>query len=128
MASRINLIALYGACAVGGFAATMYFNLQFVWIHGGFSPALFIAENYVNYASSSIMNDVWAILITFLIWSYIEAKRLSMRGWWLYALGSLCIALAFIFPLFLLMRERQLCCQRMPSDGQRAALNRPIAG
>lgn len=104
----LNLQFIYGLCAVAGFIATMYFNILFIIEHQGFSAYQYIAENYVNYASSSIMNDIWVILVTFIIWSYKEARRLSMSNWWMYVLASCGIALAFSFPLFLYMRERQM--------------------
>jgi hypothetical protein len=38
----------------------------------------------------------------------VEARRLRMRGVWLYLLAIPFIALAFAFPLFLAFRERAL--------------------
>jgi len=44
----------------------------------------------------------------FLIWSFVEARRLTMPYWWIYALLTFSIALAFALPLFLLNRERRI--------------------
>lgn len=73
---------LYALCAIAGIVFTMYFNIRFMIEHSGFSLVTFIAENYVNNASGSISNDFLVILTVFLIWSFIEAKRLSMHYWW----------------------------------------------
>ena len=106
--SSKKLQVLYGMCAMAGVVFTMYFNIQFMNEHGGFSLTTFIAENYTNYASASISNDILVVTVVFLIWSFIEARRLSMKNWWVYAVLTFSIALAFSLPLFLLMRERRI--------------------
>lgn len=103
-----KLQVLYGICALAGIICTMYFNIHFIIEHGGFSLETFITENYVNNASGSISNDFLVILVVFLIWSFVEAKRIAMPYWWVYILLTFSVALAFSFPLFLLMRERHL--------------------
>jgi Protein of unknown function DUF2834 len=103
-----NLQVVYGICALAGITTTMYYNILFVLEHQGFSMLLFISENYVNNASSSIMNDLWVILATFLVWSFREARRLSIPNWWLYVAASFGVALAFSLPLFLFVREHYL--------------------
>jgi len=103
-----KLQVLYGVCAVAGVVFTMYFNMQFMLEHGGFPIITFIADNYANYASASISNDILVVTVVFLIWSFIEARRLSMPYWWVYAVLTFSIALAFSLPLFLLIRERRI--------------------
>lgn len=46
--------------------------------------------------------------LAFLFWSYHESKRIAMRFWWIYAVLTFMIALAFAFPLYLFMRERHM--------------------
>ena len=106
--SSKKLQIIYGVCAVAGVLFTMYFNIQFMIEHGGFSVITFIAENYANNASGSISNDILIVTVIFLIWSFIEARRLSMSYWWVYAVLTFSIALAFALPLFLLNRERRI--------------------
>jgi len=103
-----QLQIVYGICALSGLIFTMYFNVLFIIEHKGFSITTFISENYVNNASGSIINDFLVILFMFLVWSFFEARRLSMPKWWVYILLTFSVALAFSFPLFLLMRERCL--------------------
>jgi len=109
--SSKKLQVLYGVCAVAGVMCTMYFNMQFMNEHSGFSLITFIEENYANYASASISNDILVVTVVFLIWSFIEARRLSMSYWWVYAVLTFSIALAFSMPLFLLMRERRIAAR-----------------
>lgn len=106
--SSAKLQWIYGACAVAGVVATMVFNLQFIAEHGGFSVITFVTENYVNNASASITNDLLVVVAAFLIWSFVEARRLAMRYWWCYPVLTFAVAIAFAFPLFLLFRERRL--------------------
>lgn len=98
----------YALVALIGLIVTWYCNIQFMIEHGGFSVALYISENYVNYGSASIANDIIVVVIAFFIWSFREAKRLEMKHWWLYCIGTFGIAIAFTMPLFLMMRERRL--------------------
>lgn len=99
---------IYGLFALIGVCATWYFNVQLLQAPGGFSWGAFIADNYVNAASGSIANDLWVVAAVFLFWSFLEARKLGMKHWWLYFILTFLIAIAFTFPLFLLMRERKL--------------------
>ena len=42
------------------------------------------------------------------IFMIVEGRRLGMRVPWLYAVAGAVLAIAFTFPLFLLVRERAL--------------------
>ncbi len=108
MLSSQTRIYCYALLAIAGLVFTMYYNIQFIIEHGGFSVSLFVKENYLNAASASISNDVIVASLVFLFWSYFEAQRLRMKHWWVYLITNFCIAFAFAFPLFLLMRERAL--------------------
>lgn len=106
--SSKNLQIIYGICALAGVVFTMYFNIQFIIEHDGFSVATFVEDNYVNNASASITNDLLVVVAAFLVWSFCESRRLSMSNWWLYVVLTFGVALAFALPLFLLIRERKL--------------------
>lgn len=99
---------IFTLLATVGIIATWYYNLEFTRHHGGFSLTTYLAECYANAASTSISNDILVVLVTFLFWSFFEARRVGMRHWWVYPVLSIFIAFAFAFPLFLLMRERRL--------------------
>jgi len=98
----------YALFALAGVTLTSYFNVQYMLEQGGFSLSDFIQQAYINNASSSLTNDVLVIWGAFIVWSYIEARRLSMARWWVYILLTATVAVAFAVPIFLLMRERRL--------------------
>ena len=104
--------AVYGLLAVIGLIATWYFNIQFTVENNGFSLVKFVTDNYVNAASASISNDITVVVVTFAFWTFFESRKLSMKYWWLYVILAFMVAIAFAFPLFLLMRERKMSSER----------------
>jgi len=106
--NTINRKRIFALAAIVGVIVTWYFNILFIIDSPSLSPAHFIEAMYANNASTSISNDILVVSFTFMVWSYTEAKRLSMKNWWLYAVLTPCIAIAFTFPLFLFMRERAI--------------------
>ncbi len=52
--------------------------------------------------------DFTIVAIAVVVFMISEARRLNMRRVWLYILLSGVTAMAFTFPLFMAMRERQL--------------------
>lgn len=103
---------VYASLAVIGVVVTWSFNLQFILQTGGFSIVDFVVACYANAASASITNDLLVVVALFLFWSWQESRRLAMRHWWLFVPLTFCIAIAFAFPLFMLMRERAMAAQR----------------
>lgn len=98
----------YALFAIIGLCVTWYFNLQLMQSPDGLSLPAFIADNYVNAASASITNDLLVATAVFLFWSFGEARKLGMKHWWLYIPLTFGVAIAFSYPLFLLMRERKM--------------------
>jgi len=100
---------LYLVLAVLGFGLTWFYNLQFMLAQGGgFDLSAFIAAGFANPAVASLSSDLLVACLAFLAWLPFEARRLTMRHWWLYLLLTCTVAFAFAFPLFLFMRERRL--------------------
>jgi len=103
----------YAALALLGLVVTWYWNIQFMLERGGvFSVVDFIKGGYANTASTSLSNDILVAGHAFFVWSFWEAKRLNMRGWWKYVVVTFVIAFAVAFPLFLFDRERQLAATK----------------
>jgi len=98
----------YGLLAFVGVIVTWTYNLLFIEQHGGFSLTLYLSENYANYASGSISNDILVVVIAFFVWSFLEAKKLGMKHWWVFVPLTFGVAIAFAMPLFLMLRERRL--------------------
>ncbi|NLF39372.1 DUF2834 domain-containing protein [bacterium] len=99
---------IYQALAVLGLAATWYFNIRFSKQYGGFAFTNFLTDSCATNAACSIASDVSVAALAFLFWSYHESKRIAMRFWWIYAVLTFMVALAFAFPLYLFMRERHM--------------------
>jgi len=99
---------VYAALAVAGLIGTWWFNLQFMAEAGGaFSVVEFARGGYANPAAASLTNDLLVALLSFLVWSFAEARR------WVYVVVAFGVAFAVAFPLFLLVRERSLGAQSL---------------
>lgn len=109
--ARAALCRIYYFLAILALVATWRQNLAFMnddqvdRAHGfaAFWPALL-----VNRATISITVDIFLFALAAVVWMVLEARRLSMRGAWLYVLFGMTIAISFTFPLFLAARERRL--------------------
>jgi len=100
---------VYLALAVIGLCATWFFNLRFMAESGGaFDVVAFVRAGYATSVSSSLSNDLLVGCTAFLVWSFVEVRRLGMRRWWVYPILTFGIAFAFAFPLFLFLRDRHL--------------------
>ena len=98
-----SLQICYLVLAIIGLFATWYFNIQ-PREHG------FITDLYANSASSSIANDLFVVVVAFLVWSFFETGRLHISYWWWTAcfIFTFLMAAAVTVPLYFLLRERQL--------------------
>lgn len=52
--------------------------------------------------------DLGIVAVTGVIFMFVEAKRIGMKRIWVLVLLSGITAMAFVFPLFLALRERHL--------------------
>ena len=71
-------------------------------------------ETLANPASRFITVDVLFLALAVIVWMLREARRLKMRGVWLYVVGGFLIAISVAYPLFMIHRERVLGAS--PSD------------
>lgn len=99
---------LYAVLTLLGGVSTWYFNLQFFVAAEDASLAAFIAQAGTTLPAQSINADIAVASMTFLIWMWIEGRRLKMKGLWLYTVLTFLVAFAFSFPLFLFFREQRL--------------------
>ena len=102
------LAVAFFVLAIAGLIGTWYFNVLAIvqmrdfigdWVNSG--PAV-----------SSLTVDLLVVAVAGCILIIVEAKRLGMRGGWVYVALSGLTAIAFTFPLFLAMRERRLVAMR----------------
>jgi len=99
---RNNAIFFFVLAGVG-LVTAWYFN----------SLAVLNGENYLTAGFTS--NVDWVYSLDLLIggiagmaFIVIESRRLKMRFWWAYIAAAFVTAFAFVFPLFLGMRELKL--------------------
>ena len=100
---------VYLVLAVAGLCLTWYFFLR--WVAGSgaeLDPLVFLRDVYQNDASIAFANDLLVGCVVFIVFSFVESRRLGMRHWWIWPLLTLSTALAFAFPLFLFLRDRRL--------------------
>ena len=103
---------VYLSVAAIGLVGTAYFNITGFTSGGGNVFAAWFA----NPAVSSLSVDLLATASAASIFIIIEGRRLGMRWPWLYVLGSFVTAVAFVFPLFLAMRERHMSAPSPKAD------------
>ncbi len=106
--SRI-LAAVYFVLALGGLIGTWYFNLQFA---GSGSDLGYLEAWFVNAASSSAAVDIIVTALAANVFFIREGLRLGWGKWsWVLIPVTYLVALAFVFPLFLGLRELGLARQ-----------------
>ncbi len=99
---------LYGVLALAGLLGTAYFNLQYFQEMGGFDARHFFSQGFVNAAASSLTVDLLVAFLAYVVFVVPESRRIGLRHGWIFLVLGLCVAFAFAFPLFLLVRERKL--------------------
>ena len=99
-----DLISLsYLLLAIVGLVGTWYFN-----VHAVLAGSDFFSDWSSTPAVSSATTDLLIVATVASIFIFLEGRRLNMKYWWLYILGSFITAIAFTFPLFLANRQRKL--------------------
>jgi hypothetical protein len=98
------LAITYLVLAVGGLIGTWTFNISAI-----VQMRDFIGD-VVNSgpAVSSLTVDLLVVAVAGSILIIVESRRLGLRGGWIYVLLAGLTAFAFVFPLFLAMRERAI--------------------
>ena len=100
---------LYGMLALTGLLVPWYYNLEYIR-HSQVMPA--VADYFRDGTATPLAASLtWDLLITATagsVFMVLEMRRLKMKYVWLYVASSFLIAFAFVFPLFLLHRERAL--------------------
>lgn len=104
MRRQWDLISVsYLVLAIFGLIGTWYFNTQAI-----LAGSDFFADWSSTPAVSSATTDLFIVATVASVFIFIEGRRLNIKYWWLYILGSFITAIAFTFPLFLANRQRKL--------------------
>ena len=121
--SRRVLCAAYGVIAVLALIGTWGNNLPY--LQSGF--AAFWQDTLANPASRSITVDIFFLILAVFVWMVLEARRLAMRGVWLYLIFGMLVAISVTVPIFLINRERALAAAK-PSDAAGSLHAADVAG
>jgi hypothetical protein len=105
---RKLLCVAYGVIALLALVGTWGNNVAY--LDQGFVGAnmSFWRDTLANPASRSITADIFFFGFAVFVWMLLEARRLGMRGVWLYLLFGLLVAISVTVPIFLIQRERKL--------------------
>jgi hypothetical protein len=106
--SRKILCLAYGLIGVAALVGCWGNNIQYLNLGFLGANVRFWAETMVNPASRSITIDILFLGLAAIIWMLLEARRLYMRGVWIYVLVGVLVAISVAFPAFLIHRERAL--------------------
>ena len=106
--SRKALSVVYAVIAVIALIGTWGNNIAYLNLGFLGANVQFWADTLANPASRSITVDIFFLGYAVFIWMVIEARRLGMRGVWLYLVFGIFIAISVTVPVFLINRERAL--------------------
>ena len=106
--SRKALCVVYGVIAVIAFIGTWGNNIAYLKLGFLGANVQFWADTLANPASQSITVDIFLLGYAVFVWMLLEARRLQMRGVWLYVVLGFLIAISVTVPVFLINRERAL--------------------
>lgn len=113
--SRKVLCIVYGLIAMIALVSTWSHALGYMrdGYLRGFN--LFWEATLINPASRFITADLLFLVLAIMIWMVMEARRLEIRGVWIYIFFGIFVAISFTFPLFMIHRERSLA-RREPAS------------
>ena len=112
--SRKSLCIVYGLIALLALVGTWGNAAAYVGLGVVGSNVAFWKDTLVNPASRFLTVDVFFLCLAVFVWMVLEARRLGMRGVWLYLLIGFVVAISVTVPVFLINRERALAA-REPS-------------
>jgi hypothetical protein len=115
--SRKALCVAYALIGLVALAGTWGNNIAYLGLGIAAANVHFWQDTFVNPASRSITVDILFLSLAAIAWMLLEARRLSMRGVWIYVLAGVFIAISAAFPAFLIHRERALAAR----DGSTSA-------
>jgi len=109
--SRKALCFAYGLIAVLAFVGTWGNGLPYLSLGFVGANVQFWTDAAVNPASRFLTLDIFFFGLAVFTWMVLEARRLGMRGVWLYLLFGTVVAISVTVPIFLINRERTLAAR-----------------
>lgn len=126
--SRKMLCAAYGLIALAALIGTWSNNLLYLPLGAANAGPRFLLDTLANPASRSITVDIVLLGAALFLWLVLEARRLAMRGAWIYIVLSIAVAVSVAFPVFLIHRERALAAANRPVPETRSLRAGDVAG
>lgn len=71
----------------------------------------FWSDALINPAARSVTVDLFLFATAVAIWMLLEARRLAIRGVWIYVFAGILVGISVTAPLFLIARERRLAAR-----------------
>ncbi len=115
--SRRVLCVVYALVGLVALVGTWGNNIDYLDLGIAGANIRFWQETLVNPASRSITVDILCLALAAIVWMLLEARRLSMRGAWLWVLCGVFIAMGAAFPWFMVHRELVLAKREPSSNG-----------
>lgn len=91
-------------CLLGTVWPWTYFLPFFA--QAGFDLSGFGASLGANLVTKGLTVDISLSIVTFWVWSFVDARQQLVGKWWLIPVATLCIGLSLALPLYLFLRER----------------------
>ncbi|WP_396925334.1 DUF2834 domain-containing protein [Mycolicibacterium sp.] len=102
------LSAIYAILAIAALVFAFGNTIAYMLSEGNGGLTGFFAAGYVNYATSSLTNDLLFVALAATVLIIAEGRRLGVRYVWAYVAAGFLIAISVSFPLFLLARQLKL--------------------
>jgi hypothetical protein len=115
--SRQVLCVVYALIGLVALVGTWGNNIAYLHLGMVGANIRFWQETLVNPASRSITVDILCLALAAIVWMLLEARRLSMRGAWLWVLFGVFVAMGAAFPWFMVHRELVLGKRKPSSNG-----------
>jgi hypothetical protein len=119
--SRRVLCIVYALTGLVALVGTWGNNIEYLDLGIVGANVHFWQETLVNPASRSITVDILCLALAAIVWMLLEARRLSMRGAWLWVLLGVFVAMGAAFPWFMVHRE--LVLERREASGSAGTLS-----
>lgn len=102
------LCGIYFVLAVAALVFAFGNTVAYMLSSGNGGLSGFFSAGYVNYATSSLTNDLLIVAVAAVVLMVVEGRRLGVRYVWAYVAASFLIAISVAFPLFLIARQLKL--------------------
>ncbi|MCV7344941.1 DUF2834 domain-containing protein [Mycolicibacterium rhodesiae] len=102
------LCGIYLVLAIAALVFAFGNTIAYMLSDGNGGITGFFSAGYVNYATSSLTNDLLIVALAAVVLMVAEGRRLGVRFVWAYVAAGFLIAISVAFPLFLIARQLKL--------------------